>query len=63
MDDTTSPLESGLAWTVDTKTDATSSAAPRSARAGAARSSALVLLDQGVLRSHQPVRTRRTATA
>ena len=56
MDETTTPLEAGLAWTVDTKTDRdfvgrVALARPTRALTG------LVLLDQGVLRAHQPVRT------
>ena len=56
MDDTTSPLESGLAWTVDMKAGRdfvghVALAAPRRALIG------VLLLDQGVLRSHQPVHT------
>jgi aminomethyltransferase len=58
MDEATSPLESGLAWTVDRK-------AGRDFVGRAARDPAnpqrtllgLVALDQGVLRSHQPVHT------
>jgi aminomethyltransferase len=54
MDDTTSPLESGLAWTVDMRpgrdfVGRAALAAPRRALIG------VLLLDQGVLRSHQPV--------
>jgi aminomethyltransferase len=54
MDDTTSPLESGLAWTVDLRpgrdfVGRAALAAPRRALVG------VLLLDQGVLRSHQPV--------
>jgi aminomethyltransferase len=56
MDDATNPLEAGLAWTVDTKSDRdfvgrAALAAPARALVG------LVLLDQGVLRSHQKVIT------
>ncbi|MDE2365812.1 MAG: glycine cleavage system aminomethyltransferase GcvT [Betaproteobacteria bacterium] len=56
MDETTSPLESGLGWTVDLKTDrefigkeALLAAPARQQLIG------LVLLDRGVLRSHQKV--------
>jgi aminomethyltransferase len=56
LDDATSPLEAGLAWTVDTKggRDFVGRAAlgePQRALVG------LVLLDQGVLRAEQAVRT------
>ncbi len=56
MDETTSPLESGLAWTVDTRNERefvgrAALAAPQRSLVG------IVLLDPGVLRSHQPVRT------
>jgi aminomethyltransferase len=58
MDDAASPLEAGLAWTVDTKTDRdfvgrAALGAPARALVG------LVLLDQGVLRAHQAVHTPR----
>lgn len=59
MDETTSPLESGLAWTVDLKSErdfvgrkALESSEVTYQLAG------LVLLDKGVLRSHQKVITR-----
>ena len=56
MDDTTSPLEAGLAWTVDAKTDR--DFVGRAALGAPARSLlGLVLLDQGVLRAEQVVRT------
>jgi aminomethyltransferase len=58
MDESVTPMESGLAWTVDLTGErefvgrrALVDAAPRSRLMG------LVLLDRGVLRSHQPVRT------
>jgi aminomethyltransferase len=58
MDETTSPLESGLAWTVDRKADrdfvgraALDASKPTRALRG------LLLLDQGVLRAHQKVST------
>ena len=56
MDEATSPLEAGLAWTVDAKTDRdfvgrAALGAPTRALVG------LVALDQGVLRAHQAVRT------
>jgi len=58
MDDTTTPLESGLAWTVDLKAgrDFVGHAALDAASAGRTLLG-IVLLDQGVLRSHQPVHT------
>jgi aminomethyltransferase len=56
MDEDTSPLEAGLGWTVDTRTDR--DFVGRGALAPPALSLAgLVLLDQGVLRSHQKVIT------
>lgn len=58
MDETVGPLESGLAWTVDLKSDrdfigkaALLANPPTSKLAG------LVLLDRGVLRGHQKVHT------
>jgi len=58
MDESVTPMESGLAWTVDLSSDrdfigrpALVSAAPRARLAG------VVLLEKGVLRGHQPVRT------
>jgi aminomethyltransferase len=58
MDESVTPMESGLGWTVDLSSDrdfvgrpALVSAAPRARLAG------VVLLDKGVLRSHQLVRT------
>ena len=58
MDETVNPLESGLAWTVDLKSErdfigkaALLKNAPTRKLAG------LVLLDRGVLRSHQQVHT------
>jgi aminomethyltransferase len=56
MDETTSPLESGLAWTVEMRdgrdfVGRSALAAPSRALRG------LVLLDPGVLRAHQPVHT------
>jgi aminomethyltransferase len=56
MDESTSPLEAGLAWTVDTKTDR--DFVGRAALGPPARSLVgLVLLDQGVLRAQQAVCT------
>ena len=56
MNEETSPLEAGLAWAVDTKTDRdfvgrAELGSPTRALVG------LVALDQGVLRAHQAVRT------
>jgi aminomethyltransferase len=58
MDETTSPLESGLGWTVDLKSErdfigkaALLAAPPTKKLVG------LVLLDRGVLRGHQKVKT------
>jgi aminomethyltransferase len=58
MDDTTSPLESGLAWTLDLRPgrDFVGHVALDAATAGRTLLG-VVLLDQGVLRSHQPVHT------
>jgi aminomethyltransferase len=59
MDETTSPLESGLAWTVDMKTER-----DFVGRAALEKSEitqqlvGLLLLDKGVLRSHQKVSTK-----
>ncbi len=58
MDDTTSPLESGLAWTVDLKTER--DFVGRQALEASEITQQLVgllLLDKGVLRSHQKVIT------
>jgi aminomethyltransferase len=58
MDESVTPMESGLAWTVDLSSDrdfigrpALADAAPR------ARLGGVVLLEKGVLRNHQLVRT------
>lgn len=59
MDETTSPLESGLAWTVDLKTER--DFVGRKALEASEitmQMTGLVLLDKGVLRSHQKVFTR-----
>jgi aminomethyltransferase len=62
IDDETNPLESGLAWTVDLKAgrDFVGHAALAAARAGRTLLG-IVLLDQGVLRSHQPVHSSHGA--
>jgi aminomethyltransferase len=59
MDETTSPLESGLAWTVDMKTerDFVGRAALEKSEV-TQQLAGLVLLDRGVLRSHQKVITK-----
>lgn len=59
MDETTSPLESGLAWTVDLKTerDFVGRKALES-REITQQLVGLLLLDRGVLRSHQKVITK-----
>jgi aminomethyltransferase len=59
MDETTSPLESGLAWTVDLKTgrDFVGRPALESGEI-TLQMVGLLLLDRGVLRSHQTVHTR-----
>jgi aminomethyltransferase len=58
MDETTTPLETGLAWTVDLQAardfigkSALQNASPRRHALG------LVLIDKAVMRSHQPVTT------
>ncbi len=59
MDDTTSPLDSGLAWTVDLK-DPSRQFIGRTALESHKtnyRLAGLLLLDKGVLRAHQPVDT------
>jgi aminomethyltransferase len=58
LDEATSPLESGLAWTVDMRAgrDFVGHAALGAATTGRALLG-VVALDQGVLRSHQPVHT------
>ena len=62
MDETTNPLESGLAWTVDLKSerDFIGKAALQS-RDINMQLVGLVLLDKGVLRAHQVVNTRHGA--
>jgi aminomethyltransferase len=59
MDETTSPLESGLAWTVDLKAahDFVGRAALEKSEV-TKQLAGLLLLDKGVLRSHQKVHTR-----
>lgn len=58
MDETMSPLESGLAWTVDTKGDREFVGREALAAKPAARKLVgLVLADPGVLRAHQVVHT------
>jgi aminomethyltransferase len=62
MDETVSPLDAGLAWTVDLKTPREFVGRPaleeQAAAAGARKALVgLKLLDKGVLRSHQKVTT------
>jgi aminomethyltransferase len=58
MDDTVSPLDAGLAWTVDLKTVREFIGRPALEKNGQrARFVGLKLLDKGVLRSHQKVMT------
>jgi aminomethyltransferase len=58
MDDTVSPLDAGLAWTVDLKTPREFVGRAALERDGARRALVgLKLLDKGVLRSHQKVVT------
>jgi aminomethyltransferase len=59
MDETTSPLESGLAWTVDLKTGRDFVGRKALEAAEITRQLVgLLLLDKGVLRAHQKVLTR-----
>lgn len=59
MDETTSPLESGLAWTVDLKDPARDFVGRRALAAAAPKRTlaGLKLLDRGVLRAHMKVVT------
>lgn len=60
MDETISPLEAGLAWTVDLKSERDFiGKAALLASPPARKLVGLVLLDRGVLRSHQKVQTAR----
>ncbi len=63
MDETVSPLESGLGWTVDLRSDRAfigRAALERQQAAGRLRQLlGLQLLDRGVLRAHQEVRTHQ----
>ena len=58
MDESTTPLETGLAWTVDLKAprDFIGKSALQNARP-ARHALGLVLIDKGVMRSHQQVNT------
>jgi aminomethyltransferase len=59
MDETTSPLESGLGWTVDLKTDREFVGRQALLEKPVTKQLiGLVLLDRGVLRSHQKVATQ-----
>jgi len=59
MDETTSPLESGLAWTVDLKTERDFVGRPALESSEVTKQLAgLLLLDRGVLRGHQKVHTK-----
>lgn len=59
MDETTSPLESGLAWTVDLKSERDFVGRPALEASEVSKQMVgLVLLDKGVLRAHQKVFTR-----
>ena len=58
MDETVSPLNAGLAWTVDLKSDREFIGKPALLAEGAqAQVVGLVLQDKGVLRAHQVVKT------
>jgi aminomethyltransferase len=58
MDETISPLDAGLAWTVDLKTPREFVGRPALERDGSSKALVgLKLLDKGVLRSHQKVAT------
>ena len=59
MDEAANPLESGLAWTVDLKSERDFIGKPALLASPAKQQlTGLVLLDRGVLRNHQPVSTR-----
>lgn len=59
MDETASPLESGLAWTVDLKTERDFVGRAALEKSEVTKQLAgLLLLDKGVLRSHQKVLTK-----
>jgi aminomethyltransferase len=59
MDETTSPLESGLAWTVDLKSDRDFTGKPALLEKPVKQQlMGLILLERGVLRSHQRVATQ-----
>jgi aminomethyltransferase len=61
MDETTNPLESGLGWTVDLKTDRDFIGKEALLEAPVTKQLVgLVLTDRGVLRSHQKVATTHT---
>jgi aminomethyltransferase len=61
MDETTNPLESGLGWTVDLKTDRDFIGKEALLEAPVTKQLiGLVLTDRGVLRSHQKVATTHT---
>ena len=62
MDETTTPLETGLAWTVDLKSprDFVGRSALQAARP-TRHAVGLVLLDRGVMRSHQQLATAHGA--
>ncbi len=62
MDETTSPLEAGLAWTVDLKSERDFiGKAALLAKPPTRKLAGLVLLERGVLRGHQPVQTAHGA--
>jgi aminomethyltransferase len=62
MDETINPLEAGLAWTVDLKSERDFiGKAALLAHPPARKLVGLVLLDRGVLRGHQPVQTAHGA--
>ncbi|TCS71298.1 aminomethyltransferase [Sulfuritortus calidifontis] len=62
MDETTTPLESGLAWTVDLKSERDFVGKDSLLRLPVSRQLVgLLLLDKGVLRAHQHVLTREGA--
>jgi aminomethyltransferase len=62
MDETTSPLESGLAWTVDLKTERDFVGRTALEKSEVTKQLAgLLLLDKGVLRGHQKVITKNGA--
>jgi aminomethyltransferase len=57
MDESVTPMECGLAWTVDLNSDRRFIGRPALAAAPLRKQAGLLLLERGVLRGHQSVRT------